>query len=91
MNLFSPIPIGKKLLCKIIRKKNAGSGELNAPYYELYMEGTETTKTFLLSCRKKKKSKNAHYIISLNRFDSDNINTGIVGRVKYADVFLLQY
>jgi hypothetical protein len=79
--LFQPVPIAQKVLCKIIRRKQS-FGALY-PQYELYLEGASGTRQFLLSARRKKKTRGATYLISLNRPDSGEFDDRIVGKVKY--------
>lgn len=82
----NPIPPTKKLLCKIIRKRNIASGIFASgyPYYELYIEGTTgLQKVFFLSAIKKTtKQAKSKYWISSNRFESyDHFKNGIMGAV----------
>jgi tubby-related protein 1 len=84
--VHSPIPIGRKLLCKIIRKRNIASGIFSTgyPYYELYIEGTSLTRrTFFLSAIKTvTKKQNSRYYISTNRFESlEHFRQGTIGKV----------
>jgi hypothetical protein len=57
------------------------------PQYELYLEGTNGARFFLMSARRKKKARGATYLISLNRFDSGNFDERVVAKVK-CNVFL---
>ncbi|CAG8501900.1 11004_t:CDS:2 [Racocetra fulgida] len=72
------------VLCKITRSKE-GFGKLY-PQYELYIEepieNDEPRRTFLLAARKKKNSKNSHYVITTARLDSAVSSKKIVGKVR---------
>ncbi|TPX63290.1 hypothetical protein SpCBS45565_g06711 [Spizellomyces sp. 'palustris'] len=78
--VLKPIPMGQKLQCKIIRRKE-GIDKLY-PKYELYIEESEESQVFILSARKRKKSSSSHYIISTTRFPSKRDKDHIVGSVR---------
>ncbi|CAG8454518.1 10540_t:CDS:2 [Acaulospora morrowiae] len=82
--VINPVPQGQKVLCKITRSKD-GFGKLY-PQYELYIEETlengEEITTFLLSARKRKKSKSSHYVITTDRLDVPASVKNIVGKVR---------
>lgn len=66
--LFSAIPQGRRVLCKIIRRKDGL--EKFYPSYEMYIEEPDDTKTFILAARKRKKSKSSNYVITTTRMNS---------------------
>lgn len=84
--LFQPVPLGQRIQCKIIRRKNSSIGSLY-PQYELYLEGSNGSRFFLMSARRKKKTKGATYLISLNRFEDGEFDDRIVGKVKYINYY----
>ena len=68
------------MYCQIVRSKN-GFDKLY-PCYEIYLEIPGKDPIFLMSARKRKKSKNANYIISTDRITSAKIKDDIVGKVR---------
>lgn len=78
--ITKPITQGRRILCKIIRRKNGM--EAIYPQYELFLEGANNTRTFLLAARKKKKATTSTYVISKSRFDVLSDKSSVVGQVK---------
>ena len=70
--LMDPGPKDGSILCHIRREK----GKLGYPYYAVYLEapgvgpGSAEGERFLLSARKRKKSKTSNYLISLDLEDT---------------------
>ncbi|KAJ3193839.1 hypothetical protein HK101_004008 [Irineochytrium annulatum] len=79
--VLKPIPQGRKLECKIIRRKE-GLEKLY-PQYELYIEEEDDSKVFLLAARKRKKTKLSNYVITSTRVTSSRSKDSIVGKVRY--------
>jgi len=79
---LSPIPQGQKLQCKIVRKKDGV--EKLFPKYELFAEDPDSSeKIFLLSARKRKKTKSSNYIISsLRHSNPSNEKSNILAKVR---------
>lgn len=75
---WQPAPLGKNVLCKIIRRKSGV--ESLYPQYELFLEASDNSRTFLLAARKRKK-KTHSYIISANRFNVSKDKKFKVGSV----------
>ncbi|RUS19378.1 tubby C-terminal-like domain-containing protein [Endogone sp. FLAS-F59071] len=64
---MKPIPYGTKVLCRIARRRD-GVDKLY-PRYDLFVEDVRTTtRTLLMSARKRKKSQTSHYVISGRAF-----------------------
>ncbi len=77
----SAVPAGQKVYCRILRHCE-GLDKLY-PNYEVYLEAKDGRKVFLMSARKRKKSKNTNYMISMEPICSPGVKTGILGKVRY--------
>ncbi|TPX30731.1 hypothetical protein SmJEL517_g05775 [Synchytrium microbalum] len=87
--LTKPLPQGQKLLCKIIRHKEGV--EKLYPSYEVFIEDpADTSKTFLMAARKRKKSRTSNYIITSTRLpvgnkkekDAKDYKRDVIGKVR---------
>ncbi|KAJ3163615.1 hypothetical protein HDU86_000198 [Geranomyces michiganensis] len=78
--VLKPIPMGQKLLCRIVRRKDGV--EKLYPRYELYIEDPDTSHVFLLSARKKKKSSSSYYVITTTRFAGKDDKDVMVAKVR---------
>ncbi|KAG0000108.1 hypothetical protein BGZ80_002674 [Entomortierella chlamydospora] len=87
--VMSPVPQGKKFMCRIVRK-NEGMDKRMYPIYELSLEEpTRPQRVFLLRATKKKRSRGSYYAITS---DKDNIydynrkasdtNYGVLGKLR---------
>ncbi|KAF9414358.1 Tubby- protein 1, partial [Podila epigama] len=87
--VMSPVPQGKKFMCRIVRK-NEGMDRRMYPTYELSLEEPIREQTvFLLRATKKKRSRGSYYAITS---DMDNIcdydrkatdeNYGVLGKLR---------
>lgn len=75
--LMSPGHKEKHMLCYIIRDRSESKA---FPQYKLY---TENGGIFLLSARKRKKSKSSNYLISLNPNDLSRSSEFYFGKVIF--------
>ncbi|RKP11832.1 C-terminal domain of brain tubby protein [Piptocephalis cylindrospora] len=82
-----PVPIGDRVLCRIIRRKD-GVRKLY-PRYELYLEPTRDEETglmsgsvFLMSATKRRRTGPSHYTITLTRGQRVGGREDIVGKVR---------
>ncbi|KAJ3132263.1 hypothetical protein HDU90_007455 [Geranomyces variabilis] len=78
--VLKPIPMGQKLLCRIVRRKDGV--EKLYPRYELYIEDPDNSHVFLLSARKKKKSSSSYYVITTTRFTGRDDSDVMVAKVR---------
>ncbi|KAJ3180959.1 hypothetical protein HDU87_001607 [Geranomyces variabilis] len=78
--VLKPIPMGQKLLCRIVRRKDGV--EKLYPRYELYIEDPDNSHVFLLSARKKKKSSSSYYVITTTRLTGRDDSDGMVAKVR---------
>ncbi|KAF9345247.1 hypothetical protein BGX26_003358 [Mortierella sp. AD094] len=87
--VMSPVPQGKKFMCRIVRK-NEGMDKRMYPTYELSLEEpSRPQRVFLLRATKKKRSRGSYYAITS---DKDNIhdydrkasdsNYGVLGKLR---------
>lgn len=87
--VMSPVPQGKKFMCRIVRK-NEGMDRRMYPTYELSLEEpVRQQSVFLLRATKKKRSRGSYYAITS---DMDNIcdydrkatddNYGVLGKLR---------
>ena len=88
--LTKPGPRGGPVQCHIVRRKvkSMGFGK-GYPEYCLYLDGPETAAgapnddaTFLLSARKRKKSKSSNYVISLDEDDLSRQSGNFFGKLR---------
>lgn len=82
-----PVPIGDRVLCRIIRRKD-GVRKLY-PRYELYLEPTRDEETglmsgsvFLMSATKRRRTGPSHYTITLTRGQRVGGKEDVVGKVR---------
>ncbi|KAF9179275.1 hypothetical protein BGZ49_005173 [Haplosporangium sp. Z 27] len=87
--LMSPVPQGKKFMCRIVRK-NEGIDKRIYPTYELSLEEpSRPQRIFLLRATKKKRSRGSYYAITsepeftydYDRKASDE-NYGVLGKLR---------
>jgi tubby and related proteins len=74
--LMTPGPSSRPILCYIVRDK--GSAKMY-PKYSLFLEDGNR---FLLSARKRKKSRSSNYLLSLNNDDLARDAPGFFGKVR---------
>lgn len=88
--LTKPGPRGGPVQCHIVRRKvkSMGFGK-GYPEYFLYLDGPDTAAgapnddaTFLLSARKRKKSKSSNYVISLDEDDLSRQSGNFFGKLR---------
>merc|ERR1712070_1012019 len=82
--LMQPGPKNGPILCHIRRQK--GSAKLY-PKYQLYIggggvEGEDSAERFLLSARKRKKSKSRNYLVSLDEEDMSRQSGNFFGKLR---------
>ncbi|KAG0228232.1 hypothetical protein BGW41_003504 [Actinomortierella wolfii] len=86
---MSPVPRGKRFMCRIVRKNNGVDKRIN-PIYELSLEDPhQHTKVLLLVATKRKRSKGSYYSITSNldnAYDYDRKATdhqyGVLGKLR---------
>lgn len=82
--LMEPGPKNGSILCHIRREK----GKLGYPYYAVYLEapgvmpGSPEGERFLLSARKRKKSKTSNYLISIDLDDTSRQSGNYFGKLR---------
>lgn len=82
--LMEPGPLNGSILCHIRREK----GKLGYPYYALYLEapavqpGSSEGERFLLSARKRKKSKTSNYLMSIDLEDTHRQSGNYFGKLR---------
>lgn len=82
--LMEPGPKNGAILCHIRREK----GKLGYPYYAVYLEapgvmpGSPEGERFLLSARKRKKSKTSNYLISIDLDDTSRQSGNYFGKLR---------
>lgn len=82
--LMEPGPKNGSILCHIRREK----GKLGYPYYAVYLEapgvmpGSPEGERFLLSARKRKKSKTSNYLISIDLDDTCRQSANYFGKLR---------
>ncbi|KAG0238589.1 hypothetical protein BGW42_004351 [Actinomortierella wolfii] len=87
--VMSPVPRGKRFMCRIVRKNNGVDKRIN-PIYELSLEDPhQHTKVLLLVATKRKRSKGSYYSITSNldnAYDYDRKATdhqyGVLGKLR---------
>ncbi|KAF9941940.1 hypothetical protein BGZ67_003511 [Mortierella alpina] len=88
--VMSPVPQGKKFMCRIVRK-NEGMDKRMYPTYELYLEEPPSSqgRVFLLRATKRKRSRGSYYAITsdmdnLGDYDQRASDTkyGVLGKLR---------
>ncbi|KAJ1980146.1 hypothetical protein H4R35_001234 [Dimargaris xerosporica] len=78
--VHKPVPVGMVLQCKILRKR---SGKKHEPQYFLHIEDRHGLPgLFLLSARKRKKSRNSCYLIGRSKEQLVVDSSQVLGRVR---------
>ncbi|XP_043357622.1 tubby-related protein 2 [Dermochelys coriacea] len=79
--VLRPAPPGVTVQCRISRdRKGVDKGVF--PFYYLHLERDDGRKLFLMSGRKRKKSKTSNYLISLDPIDLSRDGDGFMGKVR---------
>lgn len=65
----------------MIRRRESGVEKIY-PYYEVYLEDPVHGLVFLMSARKRKKSKSSNYVISLDKIPDTKAKVKAVGKVR---------
>ncbi|CAM4673251.1 unnamed protein product [Lepidochelys olivacea] len=79
--VLRPVPPGVTVRCRISRdRKGVDKGVF--PFYYLHLERDDGRKLFLMSGRKRKKSKTSNYLISLDPIDLSRDGDGFMGKVR---------
>ncbi|XP_067408300.1 tubby-related protein 2 [Emydura macquarii macquarii] len=79
--VLRPAPPGVTVQCRISRdRKGVDKGVF--PFYYLHLEREDGRKLFLMSGRKRKKSKTSNYLISLDPIDLSRGGDGFIGKVR---------
>uniref|UniRef100_A0A8C3HN02 Tubby-like protein n=1 Tax=Chrysemys picta bellii TaxID=8478 RepID=A0A8C3HN02_CHRPI len=79
--VLRPAPPGVTVRCRISRdRKGVDKGVF--PFYYLHLERDDGRKLFLMSGRKRKKSKTSNYLISLDPIDLSRDGDGFIGKVR---------
>ncbi|KAJ1949626.1 hypothetical protein IWQ62_006700 [Dispira parvispora] len=79
--IHRPLKVGNTLQCKVVCQSTTGKGA--EPQYLLYIENQDgEPDLFLLSARKRKKARNAYYLISRSQHDLRSSDENIVGKVR---------
>ncbi|XP_050783652.1 tubby-related protein 2 isoform X2 [Gopherus flavomarginatus] len=79
--VLRPAPPGVTIQCRISRdRKGVDKGVF--PFYYLHLERDDGRKLFLMSGRKRKKSKTSNYLISLDPIDLSRGGDGFIGKVR---------
>ncbi|XP_074873991.1 tubby-related protein 2 [Carettochelys insculpta] len=79
--VLRPAPPGVTVQCRISRdRKGVDKGVF--PFYYLHLEREQGRKLFLMSGRKRKKSKTSNYLISLDPIDLSRDGAGFIGKVR---------
>ncbi|KAJ1975898.1 hypothetical protein H4R34_004171, partial [Dimargaris verticillata] len=78
--VHKPVPVGMVLQCKILRKR---SGKKHEPQYFLHIEDRHGLPgLFLLSARKRKKSRNSCYLVGRSKEQLIVDSSQVLGRVR---------
>ncbi|KAI8999299.1 tubby C-terminal-like domain-containing protein [Gaertneriomyces semiglobifer] len=74
--VMSPVPMGRKLLCRIVRRKTTPSEKMY-PRYDMYIEEDDETRTLILTARNRKKTRSSYYVIEAceNRGKAEPVGT----------------
>uniref|UniRef100_A0A8C0G7A9 Uncharacterized protein n=1 Tax=Chelonoidis abingdonii TaxID=106734 RepID=A0A8C0G7A9_CHEAB len=79
--VLRPAPPGVTIQCRISRdRKGVDKGVF--PFYYLHLERDDGRKLFLMSGRKRKKSKTSNYLISLDPIDLSRDGDSFIGKVR---------
>ncbi|KAM7134202.1 tubby-related protein 2 [Macrochelys suwanniensis] len=79
--VLRPVPPGVTVRCRISRdRKGVDKGVF--PFYYLHLERDDGRKLFLMSGRKRKKSKTSNYLISLDPIDLSRDGDSFIGKVR---------
>ena len=70
----------KVIQCQIVRSK--GRAPMQYPKYMLYLEEKNSKLRFMLSARKRKKSKSSNYLISLDEEDQARKSKTYFGKLR---------
>uniref|UniRef100_A0A8D0B419 Tubby-like protein n=1 Tax=Salvator merianae TaxID=96440 RepID=A0A8D0B419_SALMN len=79
--LLKPAPQGNMIRCRITRDRK-GMDKGIFPFYYLFLELGNNKKQFLMSGRKRKKSKTSNYLISLDPIDLSRDGNNFIGKVR---------
>ncbi|XP_044304077.1 tubby protein-like [Varanus komodoensis] len=79
--VLKPAPQGIVVQCRITRDRK-GMDKGIFPFYYLHLETENGKKRFLMSGRKRKKSKTSNYLISLDPIDLSRDGDSFVGKVR---------
>ncbi|XP_053121734.1 tubby-related protein 3-like isoform X2 [Hemicordylus capensis] len=79
--VLTPAPQGNTIQCRITRDRK-GMDKGIFPLYYLHLEMANGKKRFLMSGRKRKKSKTSNYLISLDPVDLSRDGDGFMGKVR---------
>ncbi|KAL8176814.1 UNVERIFIED_CONTAM: hypothetical protein K2H54_038951 [Gekko kuhli] len=79
--VLKPCPQGSTVQCRITRDRK-GMDKGIFPFYYLHLEMENGKKRFLMSGRKRKKSKTSNYLISLDPIDLSRGGESFIGKVR---------
>uniref|UniRef100_A0A6J0TJV7 Tubby-like protein n=1 Tax=Pogona vitticeps TaxID=103695 RepID=A0A6J0TJV7_9SAUR len=79
--VLKPAPQGHIIQCRITRDRK-GMDKAIYPFYYLHLEMENGKKRFLMSGRKRKKSKTSNYLISLDPIDLSRDGDNFIGKVR---------
>ncbi|KAM3822480.1 tubby-related protein 2 isoform 2-T4 [Vipera latastei] len=79
--VLQPAPQGHTIQCRITRDRK-GMDKGIFPFYYLHLEVENGKKRFLMSGRKRKKSKTSNYLISLDPIDLSRGGESFIGKVR---------
>ncbi|XP_013908763.1 PREDICTED: tubby-related protein 2 isoform X2 [Thamnophis sirtalis] len=79
--VLQPAPQGHIIQCRITRDRK-GMDKGIFPFYYLHLEMENGKKRFLMSGRKRKKSKTSNYLISLDPIDLSRGGENFIGKVR---------
>nr|XP_056720246.1 tubby-related protein 2 [Euleptes europaea] len=79
--VLKPCPQGSTIQCRITRDRK-GMDKGIFPFYYLHLEMENGKKRFLMSGRKRKKSKTSNYLISLDPIDLSRGGESFIGKVR---------
>uniref|UniRef100_H9GP51 Tubby-like protein n=1 Tax=Anolis carolinensis TaxID=28377 RepID=H9GP51_ANOCA len=79
--VLKPAPKGNIIQCRITRDRK-GMDKGIFPFYYLHLEMENGKKHFLMSGRKRKKSKTSNYLISLDPIDLSRDGDNFIGKVR---------
>ncbi|XP_058036613.1 tubby-related protein 2 isoform X2 [Ahaetulla prasina] len=79
--VLQPAPQGHTIQCRITRDRK-GMDKGIFPFYYLHLEMENGKKRFLMSGRKRKKSKTSNYLISLDPIDLSRGGENFIGKVR---------